>query len=48
VLSPQCLVEKGELVKSTRWKKVGIILAVLTVIVIAAALIVPRFIDLNR
>jgi len=35
-------------VKSTRWKKIGIILAVLTVIAIAAALIVPRFIDLNR
>jgi uncharacterized protein involved in outer membrane biogenesis len=35
-------------VKSTRWKKVGIILAILALIVIAAALIVPRFIDLNR
>jgi uncharacterized protein involved in outer membrane biogenesis len=35
-------------VKSTRWKKIGIILAVITVIVIAAALIVPRFFDLNR
>ena len=34
--------------KSTTWKKVGFILAVLAVIVIAAALIVPRFIDLNR
>lgn len=34
--------------KSARWKKGGIILAVLAVIVIAAALIVPRFIDLNR
>jgi hypothetical protein len=35
-------------VKATKWKKVGIIVAVLVVIVIAAALIVPRFIDLNR
>jgi len=35
-------------VKSARWKKVGIILAVIAVIVIAAALIIPRFIDLNR
>jgi uncharacterized protein involved in outer membrane biogenesis len=35
-------------VEATRWKKVGIILAVLAVILIAAALIVPRFIDLNR
>ena len=34
--------------KSTRWKKVGIILAIIAVIVIAAALIVPRFLDLNR
>ncbi|MEJ2431094.1 MAG: AsmA-like C-terminal domain-containing protein [Deltaproteobacteria bacterium] len=34
--------------KATRWKKVGIIVAVLAVIVIAAALIVPRFFDLNR
>ena len=34
--------------KATKWKKVGIILAVLVLIVIAAALIVPRFIDLNR
>ena len=34
--------------KSTRWKKIGIILAVLALVVIAAALIVPRFIDLNR
>jgi uncharacterized protein involved in outer membrane biogenesis len=41
-------VEGNKLVKSTRWKKVGIILAVLAVIVIVAALIVPRFIDLNR
>jgi hypothetical protein len=35
-------------VKTTRWKKVGIILVILALIVIAAALIVPRFIDLNR
>ncbi|UCG20736.1 MAG: AsmA family protein [Deltaproteobacteria bacterium] len=34
--------------KATRWKKIGIILAVLALVVIAAALIVPRFIDLNR
>ena len=34
--------------KSTRWKKVGTVLAVIAVIVIAAALVVPRFIDLNR
>ena len=41
-------VEGNELVKSTRWKKVAIILAVLAVIIIVVALIVPRFIDLNR
>jgi uncharacterized protein involved in outer membrane biogenesis len=35
-------------VKSTRWQKVGIILAILVLIVIAVALILPRFIDLNR
>ena len=34
--------------KSTRWKKFGIILAVLAVFVITAALIIPKFIDLNR
>ncbi|MHC4843423.1 MAG: AsmA family protein [Planctomycetota bacterium] len=34
--------------KSTRWKKVGIVLAVLLVVVIAAALIIPQFFDLNR
>ncbi len=34
--------------KSTRWKKIGTILAVLALVVIAAALMVPRFIDLNR
>jgi len=35
-------------VKSKRWKKAGIIIAVLAVVVIAAALIIPRLIDLNR
>jgi len=35
-------------VKSTRWKKVGIVLAVLLVVAIAAALIIPQFFDLNR
>jgi hypothetical protein len=39
---------KDSLVKSTRWKKVGIVLAVLLVVVIAAALIIPQFFDLNR
>ncbi len=34
--------------KSTRWKKVGIVLAVVLVVVIAAALIIPQFFDLNR
>ena len=34
--------------KSTRWKKVGIVLAVLMVVAIAAALIIPQFFDLNR
>ena len=34
--------------KSKRWKKAGIIIAVLAVVVIAAALIIPRLIDLNR
>lgn len=34
--------------KSTRWKKVGIILAVLAVVVVAAAIIIPQFLDLNR
>lgn len=33
---------------STRWKKVGIVLAVLMVVAIAAALIIPQFFDLNR
>jgi uncharacterized protein involved in outer membrane biogenesis len=35
-------------VQSTRWKKVGIVLAVVLVVVIAAALIIPQFFDLNR
>jgi uncharacterized protein involved in outer membrane biogenesis len=39
---------KDSLVKSTRWKKVGIVLAVLLVVAIAAALIIPQFFDLNR
>lgn len=34
--------------KSEKWRKVGIIVAVVAVIVIAAALIVPGFFDLNR
>ena len=34
--------------KSTRWKKVGIAIAVVLVVVIAAALIIPQFFDLNR
>ena len=34
--------------KSIRWKKVGIVLAVVLVVVIAAALIIPQFFDLNR
>ena len=34
--------------KSTRWKKVGIVLAIVLVLVIAAALIIPQFFDLNR
>jgi len=41
-------VKREELVTSTTWKRVGIVLAVVAVVVIAAALIVPRFIDLNR
>jgi uncharacterized protein involved in outer membrane biogenesis len=39
---------KDSLVKSIRWKKVGIVLAVVLVVVIAAALIIPQFFDLNR
>jgi uncharacterized protein involved in outer membrane biogenesis len=39
---------KDNLVKSTRWKKVGIVLAVVLVVAIAAALIIPQFFDLNR
>jgi len=35
-------------VKSVRWKKVGIVLGVVLVVVIAAALIIPQFFDLNR
>jgi uncharacterized protein involved in outer membrane biogenesis len=35
-------------VKSTRWKKVGILLAIVLAVVIAAALIIPQFFDLNR
>ena len=34
--------------KSTKWKRIGIILSVLLVVAVAAALIVPKFIDLNR
>ena len=34
--------------KTKRWKKIGIILAVLTVIAVTAALIIPKLIDLNR
>ncbi|UCG14574.1 MAG: AsmA-like C-terminal domain-containing protein [Deltaproteobacteria bacterium] len=34
--------------KTTRWKKIGIVLAVLTLVLIAAALIIPRLVDLNR
>jgi len=34
--------------KSTRWKRVTIILAVLAVVVIAAVIIIPKFLDLNR
>lgn len=33
---------------STRWKKVGIVLAAVLAVVIATALIIPRFFDLNR
>jgi uncharacterized protein involved in outer membrane biogenesis len=39
---------KDDFVKSTRWKKVGIVLAVLMAVAIAAALIIPQFFDLNR
>jgi hypothetical protein len=39
---------KDNFVKSTRWKKVGIVLAIVLVVVIAAALIIPQFFDLNR
>jgi len=35
-------------VKSTRWKKIGIVVGVVLVVVIAAALIIPQFFDLNR
>jgi uncharacterized protein involved in outer membrane biogenesis len=43
-----CLNLKDDFVKSTRWKKVGIVLAVLMVVAVAAALIIPQFFDLNR
>jgi uncharacterized protein involved in outer membrane biogenesis len=39
---------KDSLVRSIRWKKVGIVLAIVLVVVIAAALIIPQFFDLNR
>jgi hypothetical protein len=39
---------KDNFMKSTRWKKVGIVLAIVLVVVIAAALIIPQFFDLNR
>jgi uncharacterized protein involved in outer membrane biogenesis len=35
-------------VRSIRWKKVGIVLAIVLVVMIAAALIIPQFFDLNR
>jgi uncharacterized protein involved in outer membrane biogenesis len=39
---------KDDLMKSPRRKKLAIIFAVLTVVVIAAVLIIPKFFDLNR